>query len=424
MVRLVLGEGPFHPTPAPSQPPVSHRAGVSPSVGVSLHPCAAHTAHSRLSPSTCASCPHPLHMPRPRLTCQLRWQTPQRRVQRRRRPPCGQCSMRRQMLPRRAQRRQRPQQEQQTRKPQPPRLLRSDWRRHAPVHKFAIYVRIAWNRVWKEVARENRSACPASSSGRVAGSLTCRLTRAVSRPGWGGRGPSRAAWRGPSHVRGGGEGPPSAELRTARNQSSVSGGGGPPPLAPPGVRLVHRGPPSPNTPPGAKPRRSRPRPPATTYKKDMATVYPAHLSRRLLYSACVHGPLTICSAAANGQFDGDSSRCGFCAMLITFTSINYWRHPLVGLRRSFDIGSSIFCFFYQLRASASVPAEASAVYCATSAGILCSYAFARHYNFVLGRKDVACRWHLMVHACTGLGSLVLYDALGRSRGVSKTQHKP
>ena len=51
----------------------------------------------------------------------------------------------------------------------------------------------------------------------------------------------------------------------------------------------------------------------------MSAIYPAHLSRRLLASACFHGPLTVASAAANGQFARDSSGCGFCAVLIMLT---------------------------------------------------------------------------------------------------------
>jgi hypothetical protein len=145
-----------------------------------------------------------------------------------------------------------------------------------------------------------------------------------------------------------------------------------------------------------------------------AAVYPASLSRRLVLSALVHGPLTIASAASNGQFDSGSCRCGFCALLIMLTSVNYWRRPVVGVRRSLDMVSSVGCFFYQLHASASAPLGAHLTYCATSTGIVVCYGLARHYHWVLGNKPVACRWHLMVHACTGLGSLVLYDALGRN----------
>ena len=74
--------------------------------------------------------------------------------------------------------------------------------------------------------------------------------------------------------------------------------------------------------------------------------------------------------------------------------------------------SSAGCFVYQLHASASAPTAACTTYCATSSGILSCYGLARHYNFVLGNQPVASRWHLMVHAWTGVGSLVLYDALG------------
>ncbi|EOD27419.1 hypothetical protein EMIHUDRAFT_254308 [Emiliania huxleyi CCMP1516] len=131
-------------------------------------------------------------------------------------------------------------------------------------------------------------------------------------------------------------------------------------------------------------------------------------------SACFHGPLTVASAAANGQFARDSSGCGFCAVLIMLTSVNYWRHPLLGPRRTFDMASSVACFFYQLRASTSAPSGACLAYCATSAGILGCYGFARHYMYSLGNKPAACRWHLMVHGFTGAGSLILYDALGQN----------
>ena len=143
-------------------------------------------------------------------------------------------------------------------------------------------------------------------------------------------------------------------------------------------------------------------------------IYPAHLYRRLVLSAFLHGPMTVASAAANGQFASDSSGCGYCAVLIMLTSVNYWRYPVVGLRRTLDMVSSVGCFCYQLKASASTPKSACIVYCGASAGILGCYGAARHYNFTLGNQTVACRWHLLVHACTGFGSLVLYDALGRN----------
>lgn len=144
-------------------------------------------------------------------------------------------------------------------------------------------------------------------------------------------------------------------------------------------------------------------------------IYPAHLSRRLFYSAFFHGSLTTVTAAANDQFDRESSGCGYCAVLIFLTSINYWRHPVVGLRRTFDMLSSAGCFLYQLRASTAAPAGACATYCGTSTGIVCCYAVSRRYNFALGNPTVGCRWHLMLHMCTGIGSVVLYDALGRNR---------
>ena len=149
-------------------------------------------------------------------------------------------------------------------------------------------------------------------------------------------------------------------------------------------------------------------------------VYSTDLSRRLFYSAFFHGSLTTIVAAANGQYESESSGCGYCALLVFLTSINYWRHPVIGLRRTFDMLSSTGCFLYQLRASASAPAGACATYCGTSTGIVGCYAMSRHYNFTLGKPSIGCRWHLMVHACTGLGSVVLYDALGRNRAGWRT----
>ena len=144
-------------------------------------------------------------------------------------------------------------------------------------------------------------------------------------------------------------------------------------------------------------------------------VYRTHLSRRLVCSAVTHGSLTMVVAATNSQFESDSSLCGYCSALIFLTSVNYWRHPVVGLRRTVDMLSSAGCFLYQLRASASAPPGACATYCGTSTGVLGCYAMARHYNLTLRNPTVGCRWHIMLHACTGFGSVVLYDALGRNR---------
>ena len=51
---------------------------------------------------------------------------------------------------------------------------------------------------------------------------------------------------------------------------------------------------------------------------------------------------------------------GVCAVLIMATSVNYWRHPVVGLRRTLDMVASVGCFLYQLRASASTPRVSTA----------------------------------------------------------------
>ena len=139
----------------------------------------------------------------------------------------------------------------------------------------------------------------------------------------------------------------------------------------------------------------------------MSRVLPPEFSRRIL-TASVFGLASVASSLYN-----DLPDCAVCASLVVFTSLNYWRNPVYGLRRHMDMAACAGALTYQLSVAAKQAdtAPRAAYLLAVAAGGSC-YVFARRADLVLKNKDLASRWHVALHLCGNLSNLMLYDSLG------------
>jgi len=140
-----------------------------------------------------------------------------------------------------------------------------------------------------------------------------------------------------------------------------------------------------------------------------ALVLPPHLSKQLFRSSFL-ATSSIAAALYNGQHD-----CACLAALVFCTSVNYWRHPVLGWRRNVDMVSAMGSLAYQLFVVCpGAPVGGQAAYWAlTAAGCGC-YIGARHFSFTRQSKAAGCAWHSCVHFFGNLSNIVLYDSLGRN----------
>ena len=136
-------------------------------------------------------------------------------------------------------------------------------------------------------------------------------------------------------------------------------------------------------------------------------VLPPHLSRRIL-CACALMPASVCSAALNGVWDSM-----LLASLVLASSLNYWRHPTLGVRRVCDMVVTNVAICYQLFYSCRfAPRRGAMAYAAATLAAGVCYGSARFFGQVRGDQDTASRCHVGLHLIGNLGNLLLYDALG------------
>ena len=148
---------------------------------------------------------------------------------------------------------------------------------------------------------------------------------------------------------------------------------------------------------------------------DPALVLPPQFSRRILCASSLM-LLSFYAGLYNGLHDN-----AFLALLVFCSSINYWRLPVLGWRRSFDMccanGSLAYQFFYT---STFTSAEARTAYRLTVAAGGVFYMAARSFNRYLGASpktrplalNYSSACHVCLHICGNVGNLLLYDSLG------------
>ena len=120
--------------------------------------------------------------------------------------------------------------------------------------------------------------------------------------------------------------------------------------------------------------------------------------------------LSLCSAAANGCYDS-----ALLAAVVLCTSLAYWWHPTVGLRRQLDMLASVASLAYQVCYSSHGAGEAARrVYLGlVGVGTLC-YLAARLESARRADQNVSSACHVALHICGNASNLLLYDALGRN----------
>ena len=146
-----------------------------------------------------------------------------------------------------------------------------------------------------------------------------------------------------------------------------------------------------------------------------ALVLPPRFSRRILFASSLMLPSFVI-ALYNGLVDN-----ALLALLVFCSSINYWRHPILGWRRSVDMccacGSLAYQVFHTSRRTTH-----SVRLCYVGTVLLGGffYSLARALNRTLGaapgKRDLAFNissaCHVALHVCGNLGNFILYDALG------------
>ena len=103
----------------------------------------------------------------------------------------------------------------------------------------------------------------------------------------------------------------------------------------------------------------------------------------------------------------------FLNVLVLTSSVNYWRYPVLGLRRYMDMicatGSLAYQCFYT---SQNTSERARRAYWGTVlAGGSC-YLVGRFFTFYRGNYNVSSALHVCLHICGNLGNMLLYDSLG------------
>ena len=136
-------------------------------------------------------------------------------------------------------------------------------------------------------------------------------------------------------------------------------------------------------------------------------VLPPQYSRRIFYTSFL-SLASVGSAAYN-----DCRGCVACAALVMFTSLNYWRHPVFGMRRNLDMLTCAVSLSYQLglAAHSAEPAPRNAYFLSVVGGIGC-YGCSRLYSFARADKNTASKFHCLLHVACNVGNLILYDSLG------------
>jgi hypothetical protein len=100
--------------------------------------------------------------------------------------------------------------------------------------------------------------------------------------------------------------------------------------------------------------------------------------------------------------------CAAMAFVVLLTSINYWRHPVVGWRRTVDMAAVFIAMTYHLYRSAFCANPTyQAVYLLFVAKTGYCYAQARQSP----NKNASSAWHCGVHVVGNLANMMLYTGL-------------
>ena len=136
-------------------------------------------------------------------------------------------------------------------------------------------------------------------------------------------------------------------------------------------------------------------------------VLPPEYSRRILAASTLMS-FSVASAMYNRCYDN-----AFLAFLVLGTSINYWRLPLLGMRRYFDMACAMGSLGYQTFYTSRHTTERARHLYWTTVVLGCScYLTGRYFTFTRGNYNVSSAMHCCLHVFGNIGNLLLYDSLG------------
>lgn len=100
--------------------------------------------------------------------------------------------------------------------------------------------------------------------------------------------------------------------------------------------------------------------------------------------------------------------CMMLAIFVLVNSLNYWRHPIVGHRRNFDIFSAIFGLTYELYLSYFLQLSDNLLtyYLLTSLSMFCYYKARTTID-----RSKSSWWHCSLHLIANIANVNLYIAL-------------
>ena len=136
-------------------------------------------------------------------------------------------------------------------------------------------------------------------------------------------------------------------------------------------------------------------------------VMPPRYSQRILRASAL-ALVSIASAIYNKL-----PTSALLATAVFITSVNYWRHPIFGLRRNVDMGCVCVALGYQIMFMAyEATAAARHAYWAATAFGCCCYLASVYAGRVLHDYNADSILHISLHVCANLGNIMLYDSFG------------
>jgi hypothetical protein len=136
-------------------------------------------------------------------------------------------------------------------------------------------------------------------------------------------------------------------------------------------------------------------------EEEVAVLPPRYASR--LFRSSFTTALSVLVAAQNGLWG-----CAAVALLVLLTSLNYWRRPVRGWRRSADMAAVFGAIVYHVYCCAHCDdALYQAAYVLSVANTGFCYFQARRAS----DQHVSSAWHCAMHVLGNLGNMLLYVGL-------------
>jgi hypothetical protein len=128
-------------------------------------------------------------------------------------------------------------------------------------------------------------------------------------------------------------------------------------------------------------------------------VLPPQFSRRIFFVS----HLTLFSSLLAGYLEVYDCAC--LALLVYLTSVNYWRLPTKGFRRTFDMCAVAVGFAHHLY-RALLDSSVHVIYVVLFS--LCVFCYGKARQRSSHSKDESSWWHCGIHVFGNVGNVVLY----------------